>query len=178
MRFRRSREHYRFREEIRLIPKKVYGVIAILFVIAHIVAQIVLYFGHERPLADPSPLLNGLALAGMVTGGSIFVALLICAVAYVYQDAKRRGMHAGLWAALVAVMLPAYLVIGFIIYFTLREPLPYPCPNCSISVNARFNYCPACKFNLRPNCPNCRHEVAISDHYCANCAYELAHMQS
>lgn len=174
LRFRRTRERYRLREEIRLIPRKVYLILGILFLVAHIISQTILYFGDDRPLRDPSPLWNGLALAGMVTAGSILIAMLAFLVAYVHQDAQRRGMNPTLWTMLVLIMLPAYLVFGFILYFLLREPLPYACPSCAQVVSARYNYCPACKCNLRPSCPSCRQEVAGTDRYCPNCAQELA----
>ena len=82
------------------------------------------------------------------------------------RDAKRRGMNSTLWTVLVLILLPAYFVTGFIIYFLLREPLPYKCSRCNAVVSARFNYCPECKFNLRPSCPSCRREVRLGDRYC------------
>jgi RNA polymerase subunit RPABC4/transcription elongation factor Spt4 len=59
------------------------------------------------------------------------------------------------------------------VYFLMREPLPYPCPQCGTSVGARFNFCPNCKCNLHPSCPNCKREVAETDKYCPYCAHEL-----
>jgi len=43
---------------------------------------------------------------------------------------------------LVLVLMPGYLVLGFIIYLLMREPLPYNCPQCGTTVGARFNFCP------------------------------------
>ncbi|HYK88726.1 MAG TPA: zinc ribbon domain-containing protein, partial [Acidobacteriota bacterium] len=74
---------------------------------------------------------------------------------------------------IVVILLPAWLGIGFILYFLLREPLPYPCPQCAANVSARFNFCPSCKFNLRPTCPECRREVQLDDRFCPHCAAEL-----
>ena len=71
-------------------------------------------------------------------------------------------------AALVAAGILLSRVIGLV-----REPLPYNCPQCSAVVSARFNYCPACKFNLRPACSNCRREVRLTDRFCPHCAQEL-----
>jgi hypothetical protein len=94
-------------------------------------------------------------------------------IAYVNRDAKRRGMSSGLWTLLVVVLSPAYLLVGFIIYFLMREPLPYNCPQCSATVGPRFNYCPNCKCNLHPACPQCKREVVEGDKFCPYCAQEL-----
>jgi RNA polymerase subunit RPABC4/transcription elongation factor Spt4 len=94
---------------------------------------------------------------------------------YVNRDAKRRNMNSTLWTLLVIVLFPAYLAIGFIIYFLVREPLPYTCPQCPATVNARFNFCPNCKYNLRPACPQCQREVFDDDKFCPYCATELHH---
>jgi predicted amidophosphoribosyltransferase len=80
-----------------------------------------------------------------------------------------------LWT-LLAIFVP--YGIGLIIYFLMREPLPYNCPGCGATVNARFNFCPDCKYNLRPSCPQCKREVRLQDHYCPYCAQELAKAQS
>jgi hypothetical protein len=93
---------------------------------------------------------------------------------YVNKDAKRRGMSSALWTLVVLVFVPGYLVLGFIIYLLMREPLPYQCPQCAATVGARFNFCPNCKCNLHPSCPNCKHEVGEADKYCAYCGQDLA----
>lgn len=174
IRFRMSREHSRFVDEIRRISPKLVFVVICLFLVAQAVGLTVMTFEEGMPWPQLSYRLNLLALAGVITAVSIPVACLIFLIGYVYRDAKRRGMNASLWTVLVIVLLPAYLGIGFIIYFLLREPLPYSCPNCHGTVSARFNYCPACKFNLRPSCPSCRREVRLEDRFCPNCAAELS----
>src|SRR5437660_9802622 len=61
-----------------------------------------------------------------------------------------------------------------LIYFLMREPLPYACPQCGASVSARFNFCPNCKCNLQPSCPQCKREVAELDKFCPYCGTDLA----
>jgi len=87
-----------------------------------------------------------------------------------FLDAKRRGMKAFLWL-LLAVFVPD--LIGVVIYFLMREPLPLNCPRCGAVGNARFNYCPSCGYNFRPTCPQCKQEAQPDAHYCPNCAYDL-----
>src|SRR5262249_10534931 len=92
---------------------------------------------------------------------------------YVYRDARRRGMNAVLWTLLVIILLPAWLLLGFVIYFLVREPLPYHCTQCGAMVSARFNYCPNCKYHLRPACSHCQREVGEFDPYCPHCGNDI-----
>jgi ABC-type Fe3+ transport system permease subunit len=178
-RLRRRKENLRFWDEFRIIPKGLIWIVVALFLIAQIIAFSVnrwnaQHYGELFPyeLRD-TPVLAYLALAGIVTGGSLFVATLIFMIAYVNRDAKRRGMNSTLWTLLAIILLPGYLIIGFMVYFLMREPLPYPCPQCGASVGARFNFCPNCKCNLHPSCPNCKREVVETDKFCPYCAQEL-----
>ena len=97
----------------------------------------------------------------------IAVVLAILITTYL-PDARLEDLKSD--AALATL---AAVGIGFIIYFLIREPLPYPCPRCSQPVGPRFNFCPNCKCDLHPSCPNCKHEIAETDKYCPYCAYEL-----
>ncbi len=173
IRFRMSRERLRFADEIRLIPGKLVWTVVVLFAIVQAAAQVIVYVSRHTPWPELSRNMTILATAGAATAVSVPFAALLFLIGYVNRDAKRRGMNSTLWTVLVLVLMPAYFVTGFIIYFLLREPLPYNCPHCNAVVSARFNYCPACKFNLRPACPNCRREVQLEDRFCPNCAHAL-----
>jgi predicted amidophosphoribosyltransferase len=98
------------------------------------------------------------------------VAFLALLVGYVNRDAKRRGMNVALWTLLVIFVPNA---IGFILYFLLRHPLMVTCPQCGTSLNASFNYCSRCRYNLRPTCPECKRPITPGDKFCAYCAREL-----
>jgi hypothetical protein len=151
----------------------------VLFLIAQIIGQMVLHVqlaNHQEvfgPELDGDPGAAGAALFGIITGASLVFAIMVFLVGYVNKDAKRRGMHSALWTFLVLVLMPGYLVLGFIIYLLMREPLPYDCPQCGAKVDARFNFCPNCKCNLHPACPQCKREVAETDKFCAYCGYDL-----
>ena len=179
IRFRRKKEKLRFWQEFKLVPRWVVWTVVVLFLIAQVIGQIVLHVqlaNHEQvfsPELDGDPGAAGAALFGIITGASLVVAIMIFMTAYVNQDAKRRGMHSGLWTFLVLVLMPGYLVLGFIIYLLMREPLPYDCPQCGTAVGARFNFCPNCKCNLHPACPQCKREVAETDKFCAYCGQDL-----
>jgi hypothetical protein len=173
IRFRMRRENLRLADELRLIPRSVVTVVAGLFVLAQVVMQIA-NAQHQLDFPDLSGGAAALAVAGIVTLASIPIAGLIFLVAYVNRDAKRRGMHSGLWTLLVIMLLPAWLFIGFVIYFLVREPLPYHCTQCGSMVSARFNYCPSCQYNLRPTCQHCQQEVGELDRFCPHCGNAVA----
>jgi hypothetical protein len=179
IRFRRKREKLRFWQEFKLVPPWVRWTVVVLFLIAQIIGQMVLHVQlahHENvfgPDIDNDPGAAGAALFGIITGASLMVAIIVFLTAYVNQDAKRRGMHSALWTFLVLVLMPGYLVLGFIIYLLMREPLPYNCPQCGTLVGARFNFCSNCKCNLHPACPQCKREVAETDKFCAYCGEDL-----
>ncbi len=182
IRIRRKRESTRFRDELRIIPRWLVWTCLALYVIALIIGMLVnlhgfqnngqVFPGDESMRSEPA--LSYLALAGVITFAALAFSAMLFMLGYVYRDAKRRGMHAGLWTILVLILSSSTFFIGLIIYLLVREPLPFNCPKCSTSVNARFNFCPNCKYNLHPVCPACQHEVADDDKFCPYCAAELS----
>ena len=179
IRFRRKRENLRFWDEFKLVPRWLVVVVILLFILAQVIAYTVNSKGLANngemfpPELKNDPVLASLALAGIITGIALVIAPFLFLFGYVNRDAKRRNMNSTLWTLLVIVLFPAYLAVGFIIYFLMREPLPYPCPQCGNAVGARFNFCPNCKCNLFPSCPQCKREVAESDKFCPNCGNDL-----
>ncbi len=179
IRLRRKKEKLHFWQEFRIVPKGLIWTVVALFLLAQIIAYSLNHWNFVRycdivpPELHDEPELAYLAMAGIVTLVSFFMSIFIFLIGYVNRDAKRRGMNSALWTLLVIVLLPAWTFVGFLIYFLMREPLPYPCPQCGKDVGPRFNFCPNCKCNLHPSCPNCKHEVAETDKFCPYCAQEL-----
>jgi RNA polymerase subunit RPABC4/transcription elongation factor Spt4 len=181
IRFRRKRERSTFREELRVIPRGLKWLCFSLYVLALVIGLSINIHGIQTGGAifpgDESlrgqPFLSCLALAGVITAVALVFSCLVLMLGYVYRDAQRRGMHPGLWTLLVLILSGGYFLIGLIIYLLVREPLPYTCPQCATSVNARFNFCPNCKYNLHPACPQCQREVSDDDKFCPFCATEL-----
>lgn len=178
-RLRRKKENLRFWTEFRIIPRWLIFMVIVLFILAQGIALLVNLGAPQRgeqifpPELSDHLVLASLALAGIVTVASLSTAIIIFLIVYVNRDAARRGMNAALWTILVIILLPAWGFIGFVIYFLMREPLPYPCPQCGTTVGARFNFCPNCKCNLHPSCPQCKHEVGELDKFCPNCGNDL-----
>ena len=183
IRFRRKRERYTFRQELRIIPKWLVWLCIALSMLALILGITInlhnftsgdSVFPGDESLRH-SPFLSTLGLAGAIIATALGSSAVLFMFGYVYRDAKRRGMNAGLWTLLVAILFPSVFVIGLIIYLLVRDPLPYQCPQCASTVSARFNFCPSCKYNLHPACPQCQREVADTDKFCPYCATELTH---
>ena len=175
IRLRRKKEAFRFREEFRIVPRWLKVLCVLLYIVAIAIGVLVIHYAPDaRPadLRDDVPTAT-LAIVGIITGIGFLFACFLLMLGYGNRDAKRRGMNSTLWTLLVLVLSPGYVGIGFIIYFLIREPLPYPCPRCSQLVGPRFNFCPNCKCDLHPSCPNCKHEIAETDKFCPYCAYEL-----
>jgi double zinc ribbon protein len=178
---RRRKEKLRFWSEFGIVPRWLKVLVALLYLIAVGVALTINASfrngpnGNEMfpPDLKDMPGLAQLALFGVVTLMSLFIASFIFMIAYVNRDASRRGMNSALWTILVLIFLPTWGLIGFVIYLLMREPLPYPCPECGTVVNARFNFCPNCKCNLHPSCPQCKLEVGELDKFCPHCGNDL-----
>jgi hypothetical protein len=176
IRFRRKRERFNFWNEFRVVPRWLKGTMLALYATALLAVLIAnsVTSGELTPHdIGHQPHIVPFALAGIVTLVAIPVTILLFLVGYVYRDAARRGMSPGAWTFLVIVLMPAYFALGFIVYFVMREPLLFDCPQCGTKVGARFNYCPNCKCNLHPSCPNCRREVLDADKFCAFCGQNL-----
>jgi hypothetical protein len=181
IRLRRKKENLRFWEEFGIIPRWLMVLVAVLYVLALVIAITVNLAASRNPNGNDmfppelrySPALASLALAGIVTAASLSLTIIIFFITYVNRDASRREMSAALWTILVIILLPAWGFIGFVIYFLMREPLPYPCPQCGSSVGARFNFCPNCKCNLHPSCAQCKRETAETDKFCPYCGNDL-----
>jgi len=158
IRFRRKRERAKFTQELRVIPRWLVWTCLTLYILAIIIGMSVNGYNmrsNGTVFPDDSfrsmPFLSDLALAGAITGVAIFVSIFLFMLGYVYRDAKRRGMNPALWTLLVLILSPAYMF------------------------NARFNFCPNCKYNLHPACPQCQREVSDHDKFCPFCATELIH---
>ena len=149
--------------ELSVIPRWAIVLAALVF-LGTMGGLLFLFEHHER---NPPPLPFQLFF-GFFAGS--LLALLALGVGYVNRDARRRGMSAALWTILV-IFVPN--VIGFILYFLLRSPLPVACPGCQGLARAGSRYCPRCGRLLTAACPGCGQAVAGNDAYCGNCGRAL-----
>lgn len=92
--------------------------------------------------ADPGAVLRMMlagAGGGLVLG--VVLALWLLCLGYVFADARRRGMRAVLWV-LVAALFPHLL--GFLLYFVMRQPIASTCAHCRQSVAPQQRFCAWC----------------------------------
>jgi hypothetical protein len=149
-----------FRTELSVIPEfgwflafalGICGVIAMFFAAT-----------HDQNARHPVP---HAVIPFLVLFGGLIVICWVLLLTYVNRDAKRRGMSPALWT-LICLFVPN--LIGFILYFMLRSPLPTPCPGCGFTVSESFRFCPRCHYALAPVCSSCGQPLR-NDYVC--CPY-------
>ncbi len=112
-------------------------------VIAVCVVLIGLVVGHHtgKLAANHGAGVRAMAIfAGAGLFALVIAAWLIC-LGFVYADARRRAMRAALWV-LVAALFPHLL--GFLLYFVLRQPIASPCARCGQAVPLNQQFCAWC----------------------------------
>jgi predicted membrane channel-forming protein YqfA (hemolysin III family) len=117
---------------------------------------------------DPGLVIVAIVLVPIFALG--MMTLWLAAVLYVFHDARRRGMPAGLWA-LVAAFVP-YL-IGFVIYFVTRKPLLQSCRGCGKDAPREAVHCPFCGAPLKKTCPACKATAEPEFEFCSSCGGRL-----
>jgi hypothetical protein len=73
-------------------------------------------------------------------GGVVTAAWLLC-LGFVFADARRRAMRPFLWV-LVAALFPHLL--GFLLYFVMRQPLASTCSHCGQTMTLSQPFCAWC----------------------------------
>jgi hypothetical protein len=150
-----------FRKELEIIPQ--FG--WFLAFAAGICGLIAVFFAAHHDRGMPRPAAPFLALLC-----GIVVVCWILLLSYVNRDAARRGMSPTLWT-LICLFVPN--LIGFILYFLLRKPLPKQCPGCGFLVNDSFHFCPRCRYTLAPTCPSCGQPVRNDYACCPYCGQAI-----
>ena len=149
------------------MPKSTVHFLIITYLFTAIVLGICLgYAGSQGAL--------GMAFAGPTLALFLFAVcfalgmlwIWLGAILYVYHDAKTRGMNAGLWA-LITAFVP-YL-IGFVIYFLTRKPVPALCPGCGKGTPTEAVHCPLCGYALKGKCADCGAVVEKAHRFCPSC---------
>jgi hypothetical protein len=142
--------------KLRSVVPQWVQMVAVVLLAAGVVAALVLVVsaGVWDGRANRAGNFGGLGVAAVLAmggAGVLFVAGWILALGFVYGDAKRRGMRAGLWTLLVG-LIPN--LIGFLLYFALRQPLLAPCDSCGGGVGRSQRFCSICgaeqRFSANP----------------------------
>jgi hypothetical protein len=130
--------------KLRSIVPRWVQMVAVVLLAAGVVAALglVVSAGVSDGSANRDGNFGGLGIAAVIAVvGALFVAGWILALGFVYGDAKRRGMPAGLWALMVG-LIPN--LIGFLLYFALRQPLLAACGVCGGGVGRSQSFCSIC----------------------------------
>lgn len=103
-------------------------------------------------------------------GIPIFAFCYVLLIGYINGDARRRRMRRLMWT-LLAIFVPN--LIGVLLYFLLRDPLPAPCPMCGKIADGNFAFCPHCGSGLALSCPQCRRVIEVEWDNCAYCGTKV-----
>jgi hypothetical protein len=112
---------------------------------------------------QPEHIAVGLGMGLLAAGYALLVG-------YVYGDAKRRGMRYVMWTWL-AVLIPNGL--GVILYFILRDAMPFYCTRCGGATPAGFAFCARCGAATAPSCRQCGKVSQPGWSHCAYCGAQL-----
>jgi len=77
--------------------------------------------------------------AALVLG--ILLAIWLLCLGFVFADARRRDMRPVLWV-LVAALFPHLL--GFLLYFVMRQPIAAACTHCGMTIPNHQRFCSWC----------------------------------
>ncbi len=149
------------RSRTSVIPKAAWVLAVVSYVVFFVVIRVGL-FVHD-PHASQWPEAAKLVLSCLLP---LFPFGYFLLIGYIYGDAKRRLMRAWLWV-LLAIFIPN--AIGIILYFFLRDPLPFFCSNCGAPAKSTFTFCPNCSTPLRPTCTQCGRGMERGWAHCPSC---------
>jgi hypothetical protein len=100
---------------------------------------------------------------------AIAFVVMLTATLWVHDDAKRRHLRSGFWAALQPFTVP----VGFILYLICRQRATLRCPGCGAIAPARDHFCTECGRQLQEVCCNCGKAVRREFHVCPWCGVPL-----
>jgi drug/metabolite transporter (DMT)-like permease len=129
------------RQFLNIVPKTVQLWASVLVGCALLVGLVV---GYKT--ADQGAVLRTLSAYGsaaLVLG--IVLAIWFLCLGFVFADARRRDMRSVLWV-LVAALFPHLL--GFLLYFVMRQPIPAICTHCGMTVPTHQRFCSWCGNSL------------------------------
>ena len=88
---------------------------------------------------DMLRIMSAYGSAALVFG--ILLAIWLLCLGFVFADARRRAMRPVLWV-LVAALFPHLL--GFLLYFVMRQPIAAVCTHCGMTISNHQRFCSWC----------------------------------
>jgi Phospholipase_D-nuclease N-terminal len=125
---------------LSVVPKP-FHIVACAIVCSAVLIGVLVGFGPGPGRLPAPPELHRLGGLGIgLLAGSIAGIWVLC-LGYVYADSRRRAMRPVLWT-LIAALIPNLL--GFLLYFALRQPILLPCPGCGRPIATEQRFCSWC----------------------------------
>ena|GEM_PF-1918335 len=133
-----------------------------------LIGRTAFYIYSRREYVSPA-LYNTLAVLLTRLGQFGILLLLIAPPVWVYLDARRKRLPAGLWGLFALITS----ILGMLVYTLVTREAGPVCPECGERVSARFVVCPYCQTELKGTCPTCGQTVGLNWNYCPSCSTEL-----
>jgi hypothetical protein len=124
-----------------IVPKTVQLWASVVLACAVLIGLVVGYKTANQGAVLPTMSADG--SAGLVVGTGLAI-WLVC-LGFVFADARRRAMRPVPWV-LVAGLFPHLL--GFLLYFVLRQPIASTCTQCGKTVSLQQPFCSWCGASL------------------------------
>jgi hypothetical protein len=124
-----------------LIPKAIQTWASVLVGVAVLIGLVIGYRtagagAHAGEMLTTMSIFGGIALLF----GSV-MAVWLLGVGFVYADARQRAMRPVPWV-LAVIFFPHLL--GFLLYFVMRQPITATCTRCGMAVSPYQRFCSWC----------------------------------
>jgi hypothetical protein len=127
----------RIRQFLSIVPKAVQLWAVVTVGCAVLIGLVTGYKASDQGAALRTMSLDG--SAALLAG--IMLAIWLLCLGFVFADARRRAMRPVLWV-LVAALFPHLL--GFLLYFVMRQPIASTCTHCGQTIPRYQRFCSWC----------------------------------
>jgi hypothetical protein len=127
----------KLRRFLNIIPKAVQLWAVVIAACAVLTGLVVAYTTADQ--GDMLRIMSAYGSAAFVLG--ILLAIWLLGLGFVFADARRRAMRPVL-CVLVAALFPHLL--GFLLYFVMRQPIATVCAHCGMTVSNHPRFCSWC----------------------------------
>jgi hypothetical protein len=127
----------RLRRFLSIVPKTVQLWASVLVGCALLIGLVVGYNDADQGAVLRT--MSAFAAAALVLGSAL-ATWLLC-LGFVFADARRRAMRSVPWL-LVAALFPHLL--GFLLYFVMRQPIASTCTHCGQTIPLHQRFCSWC----------------------------------
>lgn len=127
----------RLRRFLSIVPKTVQLWASVLVGCALLIGLVVGYKTADQ--GSVSRTMSAYGGAALVLG--ITLAIWLLCLGFVFADARRRAMRSVPWV-LVAALFPHLL--GFLLYFVMRQPIASACAHCGQTIPLHRRFCSWC----------------------------------